>query len=207
MSEVPSPTTLMTVCNFIAALLTIYNLLIIVRIMMGWFFRSEQQENQFYVFLKRITDPYLSFFGRLTALKRSRIDLTPIPALMVISILQSLLSTYGTHGKITLAFILAIIIDSIWTYIISFFFLIICALLVIRLIMDYRTTPTAQAASQSFDSILGGFYDWVQKTFFKKDIVPERSLIIGSLVVVVVAYFISSAVIRLFIFLIGKIPI
>jgi YggT family protein len=75
----------------IAALLAVYEVLVIARAIMSWFMRDE--DNEIVRFLARLTDPVLVPIHRMLdrVLPLQGIDLSPIVALLIIELLRSLL--------------------------------------------------------------------------------------------------------------------
>jgi hypothetical protein len=74
--------------------------------------------------LCRITDPYLDWFRRFSSLRIGALDLSPLAAMAVLSVLNSVFLTLGRYGVITLGLILALILQALWSaasFILSFF--------------------------------------------------------------------------------------
>lgn len=94
-----TPTVLMTIANLLASLLSLYSLLIWIRIILSWL--KTGTENPLAYYLGKIVDPYLSWFKGIRSLVRPRFDLTPLVALAVLSVIQSLLRLFGSYGTIT----------------------------------------------------------------------------------------------------------
>jgi YggT family protein len=110
---------------------SLYMILIFVRIMLGWF--SGAAYGRAPELLGRITDPYLAWFRRFPALRLAAIDLSPIAALGVLSIVNNILITLGRHGFISLGLIAAMLLQTAWSavsFILGFFIII----LILRLI-------------------------------------------------------------------------
>jgi YggT family protein len=120
--------TLMTV---LAGASSLYMILIFIRIMLTWF--SGASFGRPAELLYNITDPYLNWFRRFPFLRAGALDLSPIAALAVLSVVSNIFMTLARRGSITLGFILGLLLSVVWSAV-SFalgFFLII---LVLRLI-------------------------------------------------------------------------
>ena len=74
------------VVRIIAQLFTIYQVLILVRILGSWV--PELTQNQFMRMVARLTDPYLDIFRQFIP-PLGPLDISPIVALFVLSIIRS----------------------------------------------------------------------------------------------------------------------
>jgi YggT family protein len=103
-------------------------IVIFVRVMLTWF--SGANYGRPVEFLRRITDPYLNWFGRFRIFRVGNLDLSPIAALAALSIANNIFATLGRYGTITLGFVLAMAVSALWSAVsfILTFFLIILAL-------------------------------------------------------------------------------
>ena len=109
-------------------LVNAYMVIIFFRIMLTWF--SGMGHGSVQDVLARITDPYLNWFRRFPALRMGFLDLSPIVALGVLSLVNRILSSLARYGTITIGIILAMVLQGIWGAV-SFFigFLIIVLIL------------------------------------------------------------------------------
>ncbi|MFA6689253.1 MAG: YggT family protein [Sphaerochaetaceae bacterium] len=207
----PPSSFLMTLANIAATLLSLYSLLIWIRIILTWIRVPGSQwnggGNPFVNFLSKIVDPYLNLFQGFTALKRSHIDFTPLVAMAVLSIVQSLLRIFGAYGRLTLGLALGLVVKTLWSYIFSLFFWFFMAMLAIRLIFCYRRSPNSIQYIRMLDSMLGGILNRVQKVFFGGKPTNDRNLVITSLIVVIVLYIIAGIVVNLAVGALAKLPI
>jgi YggT family protein len=186
---VQESTILMKVALVLAQVLTFYNLLIWIKIIMSWFSPfSNLNRSPVVQFLNKIVDPYLNLFRNAKALKTQTIDFTPLLAFALISILQSILNLYGTTGSITLNVVLALIISTLWSYLISPFFIILIALIGVRLFLCFKRGPNSITLIRSIERIIGGFLNWIQKVFFFSKIVSDRTLLIASTIFSIFSY-------------------
>ncbi|MDR1095068.1 MAG: YggT family protein [Spirochaetaceae bacterium] len=114
------------VMRFVGTVLSLYSILIFVRIMLSWW--SDANFGRAREFLCGITDPYLNWFRRFSILRLGNIDLSPIVALAVLSIANNITLVIGRFGHITLGFVLALVLQVIWSafsFILGFFAVII----------------------------------------------------------------------------------
>ncbi|MDR1505903.1 MAG: YggT family protein [Treponema sp.] len=116
--------------SILTGVISIYMFLIFIRILLSWF--SGADFGGPLVFLYYICDPYLNWWRRFKIFRNSPIDFSPLLALGFLSLLRGIV-TIGAIQGISLALILTLVINSLWTVIswVCFFFI---AVLVLRLI-------------------------------------------------------------------------
>ncbi|MDR0558530.1 MAG: YggT family protein [Treponema sp.] len=102
------------VFSILASATSIYLLLIFARIMLTWF--SGVRYSTPVAALNAITDPYLDWFRRIPGLRLGGfLDISPIVAMSVLSIANSVFATMGNYGYITAGFVTALIVNSLWS--------------------------------------------------------------------------------------------
>ncbi len=183
----------MTIAAILASLLSFYSLLIWLRIIIGWI---RIPANPLSHWLGRIVDPYLDLFKPIKALRRERFDLTPLAALAALSVIQSMLRLYGSYGTITVGMVLALLLQTLWSYLVSPIFWFLLILLSVRLYFCYRPSPQTIGYVAMLDSLVGGLLNWVQRLFFPARSVNDRRLVTTSLIFILVLYLTSSALVR-----------
>lgn len=193
-----APQWLMGIASFLAALISLYSLLIWLRIILTWIrLPGQGGENPLSHYLGKIVDPYLAWFKGISTLKRSNLDLTPLIALAVLSVVQSVLRLFGSYGKITVGMVFALILSTLWSFLLSPILWFIMALLGVRLYFCYKRGPSTLAYIKMLDSLVGGVLNWVQRLFYKNKTINDRQLVITSLIFFVLVYLGSSALLRL----------
>jgi len=201
-----NPTILMHLANIASALLGLYSFIIWIRIILTWIrIPGQMTENPFVRFLSKIVDPYLNWFSGIKGLKKQHIDLTPLVAIAVLSIFQSIFSLYGAYGKITIGMVLSLIVRTFWSFILSPAFWFILIILCIRLFFCYKRGPNSIFYIKMLDSMDGSLIDFVQRLFFGKNAVDDRSLVWASIIFYGVLYllgkylmaFLASALLKL----------
>ena len=90
------------VADYLRTLLTIYIVLIFIRILMSWFTRIPYNRYLDLVlrFVSEVTDPYLNLFRRVIPMVRigpGALDLSPIVAVLVLSIVGGIIINL-VHG-------------------------------------------------------------------------------------------------------------
>ncbi len=93
------------ILNLLTSVLSIYSLLIFIRIIISWFgstaFGSIDSSKPA-SFLSRITDPYLDWWRRTLNLRFGVLDLSPIAAIAALSIVRSVVFRLSAAGMITI---------------------------------------------------------------------------------------------------------
>jgi YggT family protein len=154
----------------LSAVLSVYMVLLIIRVMLTWFRTS--QNSQVFRYLAVITDPYLNWFRRFSVLKFGMIDFSPIVAFVVLGFVINIFNSIATYGKITVGIILALLVNGIWS-IISFILVLFIILAIIRLITS-TIAPNGFLASMApgIDSIIEPITTWVRKSIFRNKFTP-----------------------------------
>lgn len=169
----------------LARLLRLYSLLIWIRIVMSWFVRS-YREGSFSSFLAHIVDPYINAFRR-KEMTIGVLDFSPIIAIGIVSVLESIFAYFGNYGHLTFAWILAISIQAFWSYGLSIYLSLLIILMIFRTIGSFSANPMMAAYSRitcgadSFISMI--------KAFFGNSYVSEKTVSIIGLVLSIMMYF------------------
>ncbi len=199
------------ICGFLASLLGLYSAVIFVRIIISWILLFSRQNgwrsgNGGYGYnqenynqptglakvdqvLGKICDPFLNMFRGVKSLRRSRVDFTPLLALVVLSIVRSLLSMFAQYGKISIWTVIAVIISGLWNSFFSLLLFILIVLLIIRLIATNKTTTSAYNVINALDPILDSPVGFVYKLFYKGKRVDDKKVVITSLIFYAVLFF------------------
>jgi YggT family protein len=120
-----------SVFGFLAMAVSIYSILILIRIIISWFGHSASGKPV--EILCVVTDPYLNWWRRNLNLRIGFLDFSAVAGIVVLSLLQNILYTISLTGGITIAIVSAILILGIWN-IISFILGFFIIILILRLI-------------------------------------------------------------------------
>ncbi|MDR1220976.1 MAG: YggT family protein [Treponema sp.] len=102
------------VFSILASATSMYLLLIFVRIMLTWF--SGVRHSTPVAVLNAMTDPYLDWFRQIPGLRLGGfLDISPIVAMSVLSIANSVFATMASYGYITTGFVIVLIVKSLWS--------------------------------------------------------------------------------------------
>lgn len=177
---------LMKISLFLARLLGAYSLLIWVRIILSWIVRTPSRSSWIY-WIGVMVDPYLKAFQS----KRStvgRLDFSPIIAIGVLSVIESILQFYGLYGTLTLSMVLYVFLSAFWNYGLSIYFWILFFALVFKTIASMSSSPQMWAAAGSMGDAASPVTDFV-RSFAKNRILSEKAVNAISLVLVLVVWF------------------
>ena len=190
-------------CSFIAGILGIYSAVIIIRIIVSWVvlltrrngWTSAQDAPDYTsalstvdTVLGKICDPYLNLFSGVRSLRKPNIDLTPLLAFVILNLVRSILSMFAQIGGLTLWTLLAIIVDGIWSSLISFLMIVLIILLIVRLIVGSSHNPTSNNWVNFIDPIIDSPVSFVYRLFFGKRKVDDQKVVIASLIFYIILY-------------------
>jgi YggT family protein len=178
-------------------------LIIFVRIILTWF--SGMGEDRVPEILSKITDPYLDWFRRFPALRVGYLDLSPIVALGVLSLVNRVLGTLAAYGIISIGIILALILQAAWGAV-SFFLGFLILILILRLIA-YLLNLGSNPFWYVIESISRPVIYRINRFIFKDRIVNFTSGIIISLAVLLAAYLVLNIAVFLVSGMLVRLPI
>lgn len=154
-----------TVAQFISAVLSVYMLIIFIRIILTWF--SGVEYGRAYHILASLTDPYLNYFRRFSFLRIGTIDFSPIAGLIFLVIILNIFQSLARYGSISLGIILAIIVQAVWSAV-SFLLTLFIILIIIRFVAWLIGANTVGPFIRTVDMLITPYLNWVHKTFFPK---------------------------------------
>ncbi|MDC7244583.1 MAG: YggT family protein [Sphaerochaetaceae bacterium] len=183
--------------RIIASILSVYNLLILVRIFTTWVtpFRQSTPGGILDIIAK-ITDPFLKIFRKVRFLQFKRFDFTVLLALMSISIVQNLLSSYAYSGQMSVGYALATILQSLWWSIGSLLIGIIIVLLIVRLVLTYKKTNNSIQYIMMLNTWLEKILNLVHSVIFQGREISDRVLLYTSIVISVLFYIVMMQVVN-----------
>lgn len=141
----------MAVLRFISAVVSVYMIILVVRILMTWFGR--QVEGRPVEILMQITDPYLNVFRRMRFLRVGAFDFSPVVAIITLSVVNNIIGTLAVVGSVTLGFVLGLIVSALTsaaTFLLGFFLV----LTAIRIIGYFAQANTVNRFWMTLDHIL-----------------------------------------------------
>ncbi|MDR0602657.1 MAG: YggT family protein [Treponema sp.] len=173
------------IMNILAALTGFYMLLILVRIMLSWLGASRGGRPA--EILGGITNPYLAWWSRHLPIRAGAMDLSPIAAMAVLSVVHTIFSTVGRSGSIRMGTVAAIVLLALWSaasFMLGFFIIV----LILRFIAYITNRDTYGIFWSLVDAISRPVLYRVTHFFFRNRIVNYLSGIIFSILVLLVLY-------------------
>jgi YggT family protein len=190
--------------SILGGLTSLYMLVISVRIILTWFRGNEYGRPM--EILCAITDPYLNWFRRIPGLRVGFLDLSPIAALAVLSMVNRIFAALAFYGVITLGIVLAMLLEALWSAF-RFFLLFFIVVLVLRLIAYLGSMNTYNPFWRIVDTISQPLLYRISRIFFGRRIIRYlNSLILSIAILAVLALVLGSLMPRL-IRLLASLPI
>lgn len=185
----------------LASLISIYTMLCFVRIFLTWF--PAAAYSQFGRILASICDPYLNAFRRFRFLRFSSFDFTPAIAICVLIGFSTILSNIAVAGTITVGYILAIIVNLIWSVFSSVtgFIIIILIIRLAVLIFSRQYNPIWEQLDRTVSPIvfkLTGIFSRNQK--------PYKTALIISIITAGIIYLALKMIFRILIAMLISLP-
>ena len=164
-------------------------MLIIVDIILKWIYtgpkgRATRMISQF-------TDPFLNFFRRFRISRIGYIDISPLLAVLTLSIINQILGRIRELGSITLGAIIAIIISSIWNVIMT---LLLAVLIVaaVRYLFLMFTTNKMNSFANACDAFFIPLSSRIASVFIKNASSSYQLNLIISIIVTAVILTVGS---------------
>ncbi len=159
------------IIRLITGLISAYMLLLFIRILLTWFGRGSFGRAS--DMLGAITDPYLNYFRRFTFLRFGMIDFSPMAAIILLVVIQNILNTILTYGKVTLGIVLAIFLQASWSAV-SFLLTFFIILIAVRLLMELFTPASPSPVKTTLEAIINPVMMYVKNTIARKRFVSFR---------------------------------
>ena len=193
---------LMKAALFLSRLLALYSFIIWVRIFLSWI-SPYPQPGSFSYYIAKAVDPYLSLF-RSDKARIGALDFSPVIAVGILSVIESLLNMFGIYGTVTFGIILSQIILAFWSYGVSIFLWISIIMLIFRTIASFSSNP-AFYTMQSALSFTNPIISFVRRCFGAR-IVKDRTLNITALLVAIMLYIVLRRLFGVLAFYAMRIP-
>ena len=194
---------MISVVRVISSILSVYMLLLFIRILLTWFSGVSLGRPQ--EILKKVTDPYLNIFRRLSFLHTSRIDFSPIAALIVLVIILNILNTITIYGQITVGVVLALIVAALWSaafFIVGFLIILVAA----RFIFLFFGRTSFSPFWQTIDLIINPVLAFIQRVVFRGRQMTYRNGLGFGLALLIVTAVLGRIIINQIVRLLRSIP-
>ncbi len=127
----------MQLLEVLAFIFSLYTMLLVVNIIIKWLYPNSNGRGS--RMIGQLTDPFLNFFRRFRISRIGYIDISPLLAVMTLSIINQILGRIRELGSITLGAIIAIIISSIWNVIMTLLLAVLVVAVVRYLFLMFTT--------------------------------------------------------------------
>jgi len=124
-------TPLQAVFQFLSALISVYMLMIIFRVLLSWF--QGRLNGKGVELIIKITDPYLNRFRNISWLRFGFLDFSPVVAIALLGLVSQILTSLAVTGQLSVWVVVAYILRSAWNFI-AFFADFLIILMVFRLV-------------------------------------------------------------------------
>lgn len=199
---------MLSIFRIIAAVLSLYNILCFVRIILTWI--PGLSYSQIGNFLAKICDPYLNFFRRFRFLTFGSFDFSPALALCALGALSQIFSSLSQGYIMKISYLVALAVEIIWAIIDSLliFLIILLAVRLIVLLVKGNDYYSRSPLMESLDRTLYPFVYGISKIFtLGRRIQYRTALIISILTILAVKILLNTAVHYLMLLIVKIIPI
>jgi len=160
-------------------------LIIFLRIILTWF--PGFGNGGIIDFLSGITDPYLNWFRRFSFLRLGFLDLSPIVALGVLSLVNRVLGMLASYGRISIGIVLALALQAVWGAV-SFILGFLILLLILRLIAFLFGQSGANPFWNVIETISRPVLYRINRIFFRGRIVKHITVLLVSIASLIIVY-------------------
>ena len=189
--------------TILSTITSIYMLVILFRVILSWFPGTGQDGIVYYI--RKITDPYLNWFRRF-GFRIGHIDLSPILAIGVLSMLNRLFATMAVQGFITIGLVLALLLSAIWSFV-SLLMIIMIIILVLRLIAHYARIGGGGFFWRLIDNVSHQVIFRINSFILRDRIINFGISVIVSLIIMILSYFILRLVVTFLSILLVNLPV
>ena len=189
--------------RFISALLSIYMVVILIRVLLTWFRgvslgRAEQV-------LASITDPYLNWFRRNIPIRIGMLDFSAVIGILALGLLNNISTQLAYAGTITFAFVLAMIVSAVWS-IISFFLTFFLIIAVVRIVGIVAGLDGGGRFWQVLEQILNPMIQLAVRPFLRGRFTSYRDSLLIVSIALVGSLIVGRLITNVLIQLIGHLP-
>ncbi|MCQ2604205.1 MAG: YggT family protein [Spirochaetia bacterium] len=114
---------MMKLLEILGFVFSLYTMLLLVRIALV--FITPGKENDRNSLLVKMCDPYINFFRKFKISRLGAVDIAPLLAVIVLTIINQVLGRICAEHDLTFGIASSIIISSVWNVIQSFFFIVL----------------------------------------------------------------------------------
>lgn len=163
--------------HIIASLINLYMIAILIRFVMSWL-PGPHLRGRFFDVLRQICDPYLNWFRRFRAFQTPTMDFSPIIAMAALSVAGNIFSTMAFYGRITIGYILAILLSAVWSFI-SFFLGFFIIILILQLIAYFTNRDMYSGFWRVIDLISQPVLSRINGRLFRYETTDSKKCVIS----------------------------
>ena len=191
---------LMDMADFLARVLSLYSFFIWIRIFLSWVNPFPREASLTWYFA-RLVDPFLNLF-RSSRFRVGILDLSPVFAIAVLSLAQSLLKLFSIYGTLRLGWVVSLLLQYVWSYGIQIFLIFAIIIMVVRTISAFSGSFALSRMAALADPLMRK----VREVFFNRRLVRDTTLAVTTLVILIVLYIVLSYLISYLAMLSMRIP-
>lgn len=149
----------------LSSLVQIYSFICVVYIILSWM--PEMRYSPFGRVLASICEPFLRLFRRFRFARVGVVDFSPILALGALSVISMTLRRFALTGRFSFGFLLASIIQIVWSFF-SFLLTILLIFLLVRIVYDFVASNRMRGPFWvMLDNFLNPIISFVAQAFFR----------------------------------------
>ncbi|KGE71464.1 YggT family protein [Spirochaeta lutea] len=204
------PLALITLFQILGTIISVYSLLLVVRIIMTWFSQSPNRENpisfgRLESILERITEPYLALFRRMSWVRVQNLDLSPLVGLLVLQVVSITFLEFARRGRIALGIFLGVSIEA-FLGTLSFLLFIVIILGALRIIAFYLKTSSLKMFWYSLDRLFQPLITPILAKLFPRRILPYGTALMLFTTVLIIAAVLCRLIIAFLVPLLMNLP-
>ncbi len=173
----------MKLLDVLAFVFSLYTMLIVVDIILKWIYPGPRGRGT--RMISQLTDPFLNFFRKFKISRIGYIDLSPLLAVLTLSIINQILGRIRELGSITLPAVAAIIISSVWNVIMTLL-LAVLVVAVVRYLFLLFTTNKLNSFANTCDQFFIPLSSRIASVFIKNASSSYQLNLIISIIVITV---------------------
>lgn len=180
--------------KLLGALTSLYMILCALRVFLSW--APGLELGKAGRLLGAIVNPYLDWFARLRLFRTDRFDFSPIAALALLSVVNNLFSTLAVTGRISVGFLLSLLLGAAWSaFAFLFSFLAACAL--VRILVFLARWNSLHPVWVVLDSILNPILYRINKFIYRNRAIDYLQGLITGFIVLILCRAAGGAAVKL----------
>lgn len=165
----------------VSALLSVYMILVIIRIFLTWF-RSRGQSKAVQILIS-LVDPYLAVFRKISWLQVGSMDFSPMVGVILLGLFVQITSNIAQTGSFTALMLLTYLLYSLWS-LCSFILDMLIIMMLVRFISTFISKKSYQIW-YTIDNILNRVMAKILGIFTSKTVSFRKALIICAVLLII----------------------